>query len=285
MMNGQYLCGKAPRRMIKTLAGEPFALFDSSLLVFNAALALIALLATGCASSHRPLYHSNPLEESFTLPPFLAGPIAVLLTNANDYSAHVMIDLTTFSGSSRTINGSLLVRGPNLLFSPTLGDRSFIWDESQNRGYILSEALQGYAPIASTVQITNVAPLRGAEAQASDIINGRPCRRTEVAVSSNDGLTTKFIIWRETDPSRFPVRIKMVNGTNPLLMDFSDTRRESLVEKLFQPPDGFTRYTTAQSLREELEMRQETAGKKSRREDENGVQGIGHPDSPLQYPH
>jgi hypothetical protein len=270
--------------MIKIFGGSS-PLSRRRLSAVSAGLALIALLASSCASSHRPLYRSNPLEESFTLPPFLAGPIAVLLTNANDYSAHVTIDLTTFSGSSRTINGSLLTHGPDLLFSPTLGDRSFIWDESQNHGYILSEALQGYAPIASTLQITNVAPLRGAEAQASDTINGRPCRRSELAISSNDGLATKFIIWRERDSSRFPVRIKVVNGTNPLLMDFSNCRRESLAEKLFQPPDGFTRYATAQSLREELEMRQETAGKKSRREDENGVEGIGHMDAPMQYRH
>ncbi len=279
MMNGQHLCGEAgnrtgmmQRRNVRVSKRVWAYFFLSS----GAALVLMVLLASGCASSRHSHFRSDPVEESFTLPPFLAGPVAVLLTNANDFSGRMVVELPAVSGTSKTITGSLLAQGTRLMFAPAIGDRTFIWDETQSSGYILSEALQGFAAIASSVQITNVAAPAGAAASVLEMVNGRPCRRTEAMVSGNDGLTTRFIIWREVGANGFPVRIKSVDGMTRLIINFSDCRRQSFAQKLFLPPEGFTRYATVQTLRDELETRQEAAGKRLKREDDEGVSGIGH---------
>ena len=67
-------------------------------------------------------------------------------------------------GHTDVISGELMGQGGKLLFTPqATGSRgkhmreakiSFIWDVAEGRGYILSEALQGYAPISSRAKFT-----------------------------------------------------------------------------------------------------------------------------------
>jgi len=237
------------------------------------------MLSAGCAGPRHSSSRSNPLEESFVLPPFLTGPVAVLLTNAHDFSARMVVELPSFSSKKRTITGNLLAQGNHLLFAPSAGDRSFVWDAAQNSGYILSEALQGFAPIIASVQITNVMENVGLAGPVLESVNGRPCHRTEAVVSSSDGSKAKFRVWRAVDADGFPARIKSLDGITQLSMDFFDTRREVLAQKLFLPPDGFTKYASATTMRDELFMRQKSAGKKIKDE---GVSGLGHGEIPSQ---
>src|SRR5581483_1590479 len=246
----------------------------------TAALIVPALLGAGCAATSHS--NSNALEESFTLPPFLAGPVAVLLTNANNFSARMVVDLPPSSTKTRIISGNLLGQQSHLFFAPTVGDRSFIWDATQNSGYILSEALQGCAPIASAVQITHVAETAGVAGPVLESVNGRPCHRTQAVISSSDGSTARFIVWRPLEADRFPARIKSMNGSPQLTINFFDARRESLAQKLFLPPDGFTKYATAETIRDELQMRQKAVGKKVISADSEKIPGVGHGDVPSQ---
>ena len=58
-------------------------------------------------------------------------------------------------------------RGGKLVFAPgpsnaagkrsPAGGSAFIWDVTANRGYLLNDPLQAYAPISSNRQFTNVA--------------------------------------------------------------------------------------------------------------------------------
>ncbi len=244
-----------------------------------AGLTLMILLAVGCSGKRHSKSHANPVEETFTLPPFLTGPVSPLLTNANDFSARMVVELPSFSAKAQTITGNLLSQGSHLLFAPSVGDRSFVWDMTQHSGFILSEALQGYAPIASFVQITNVVNKPGINGPVLESVNGRPCHRTEVVVSSSDGSAARFLIWREVGANGFPVKIKSVEGVTQMTINFFDTRREILAQKLFLPPDGFTTYASAAGMRDELLMRQKSVGKKV---SDEGVSGLGHGEYPSQ---
>lgn len=241
-----------------------------------ASLAMMVILGASCSSSRHSNSLSHPLEESFTLPPFLTGSVAALLTNTNDFSARMVVDLPAFPAKTRTITGNLLGQGSQLLFAPTVGDRSFIWDVTHNNGYVISEALQGCAPIASSAQITNILEIAGAAGPILEAVNGQPCHRVEVVVSSSDGSTARFALWRTIGANGFPAKIKSINGPTQFVITISDVRREALAQRLFLPPDGFTMFASANGMRDELQMRQKAVGKKITDDEDQNISGVGH---------
>ena len=85
---------------------------------------------------------------------------------------------------------------------------SFTWNVAAQHGYLLSEALQGYAPISSRVQATNVLALPSRA--VSEVVEGHHCQSTEAEVESSDGSKTPFQVWRASDlkatPLALPVR-------------------------------------------------------------------------------
>jgi hypothetical protein len=198
-------------------------------------------------------------------PVFLTGPMAVLLTNSHDFSAHVTLDVGIASRSSGTVSGDLLVMGNRLFFAqaanPTLPKRlragaiSFIWDVPDNHGHMLSEALQGYAPISFSVHDTNL--VVSATSAAPQKVDSHPCSQETATVSSSDGTTALFHVWRALDLSGLPVRISGVNNTIPMVLNLSRFRLAEPPVDLFKPPDGFTKYDTAEAMMGELSMRQQ----------------------------
>ncbi len=197
-------------------------------------------------------------------PLFLNGQMAVLLTNTDGFSAHVVLS----SGKTELAAGELLCRGSRLLFAGTIGPVkekrsraggiSFIWDLAGNSGYLLSEPLQGYAPISSTVRVTNLVT-HAADAKAAQVrIEGHPCVEEEATVGSSDGSTAVYRVWRAADLKGLPVRIS--SGAEPAARTLNLTKIKLSVPAadLFQPPDGFTKYDSAEAMMNEQAIRQQT---------------------------
>jgi hypothetical protein len=182
----------------------------------------------------------------------MTGPAAVLLTNVNGYSARVTIELAGMSNNATPMTGQLLVRSSHMLFSPKTGDSTFIWDVKEESGYILSEALQGYAPLASGVHVTRMQTMSETAGASSDQVNGHPGHESEEAITCDDGSVTKFGVWRASDLGGFPVRIRTINSPMGYTLNFSNMRSEDLSLKLFQPPEGFTKYSSTDSMVGEL---------------------------------
>lgn len=226
-----------------------------------------ALLATGCA-------HSRNKDRIGLIPPpvplFLNGPMGVLLTNTTGFSCHVVMTTGSPPIARETVSGQLLCRGSQLLFAPDAhspagkrfkrGQFSFIWEVEAQRGYLLSEALQGYAPISSQVRATNVLAL--ASRSASEEVAGHRCQRTDVEVESNDGSKAPFQVWRASDLNAAPLRIATAAPGRPVMVKFSKIRLEALSSRLFVPPEGFTPHDSAETLMAEIAMRQENLKRK-----------------------
>ncbi|MGA2864567.1 MAG: hypothetical protein ABSF95_08765 [Verrucomicrobiota bacterium] len=227
----------------------------------------VALAGAGCA-------HSRNKDRIGLIPPpapaFLNGPMAVLLTNASGFSCHVVMSVGSPANPGERVAGELLGRGTQLLFVPDAnslaGKRfakrgfSFIWDAAGQRGYLLSEALQGYAPISSPVQATNV--VVRASRPAPERAGGHPCQQTEVEVASNNGTRALFRVWRAADLKGFPICIVTAAPGRPLAVNASKLRLEAPSSRLFLPPDGFTRYDSAETMMAEMAMRQENLRRK-----------------------
>src|ERR1700690_2014786 len=112
---------------------------------------ILAALFSGCARSEKAeLYPGFLGPVSTPQPPlFLVGPMAVLLTNFDGFTARAMLTPGIAGGAEETVSGQLLGRGSRLVFAPD-GKKSgrkhpltdgitFLWDVAQNSGCVLSE--------------------------------------------------------------------------------------------------------------------------------------------------
>jgi hypothetical protein len=242
---------------------------------FHAALlCLAAAVICGCASRHaEPVYHAGDENP----PDFLVGPVTGVLTNLNGFSAHVASTLSSPGEAPRTASGELLGREGRLVFQPTLplkgkrarteGGLFFIWDDTIHSGYVLSEALQGYAPIKSDTEPASRLDITKENIQED--VNGHPCHRCETVVVLNNGLKARLTLWQADDAGHFPVRIEAVEGSRHMTLDFSEIRLEYPARELFLPPDGFTPYASSVALMNELIVRDASFAQKHQFDENN----------------
>jgi hypothetical protein len=245
--------------MIKIL--HYFLRFGLSLL-FPAAL---LMFAAGCSRSS---YEER--EAAFTrvptpqVPAFLNGPIAVLLTNTPGFSAQVKMENPATPKKDQRGSGQLLGRGAELLFVPEAtqagekpsrgGGFSFIWNVASASGYVLCEPLQGYAPISSSVQVTNV--IWQPRPAATEKLAGRLCSVAVGVFQLNDGTSASFEVCRAPELQNLPLRIVALTNANALTLTLAKPRLEPVAPDQFSPPAGFTRYTSIEALADELAARQ-----------------------------
>ena len=197
---------------------------------FRPGFLLIATLAAGCARPPKLGDRAGGFE-AITAPlppPFLNGPMAALLTNAEGFRAKVVLASGTAPHSAPLAAGELMGRGSKLLFAPVVSkaarkkapaeDSAFIWDVVENRGWMLNDPMQGYAPITSRQSYTNLisgAILRNA---APERIAGHRCQETEVTVTASDGTASAFRVWRAEDLNGLPLRITGIANGAPITL-------------------------------------------------------------------
>ena len=195
-------------------------------------------------------------------PLFLTAPVGSLLTNVPGFTAHVV--LRRGADSIDTVAGQLLGAGGKLFFAPDQdepldkGSRppgfSFIWNAAENRGWLLSEALQGSAPVSSGLSVTNMAAEISPGAPRT--IAGHPCQLETDTFRLSNGSTSVLKVWRATDLHGFPVQISSAGESTPLTIVFSRVKLGAPSAGLFSPPEGFTKYPSAEAMVDELAARQ-----------------------------
>jgi hypothetical protein len=229
-------------------------------------LAALLALAAGCSHSGDPEKPEPGLTRVFTpqLPTFLSGSMAVLLTNATGFSSRLDGKSEMLTERQDPLTGQLFGRGSKLLFAPEpgqaadkharIGGFSFIWDTANHSGYVLCEALQAYAPVSFAVFVTNVTVQGPPSSPIS--FGGHPCQTAEATVQMSDGTSTAYTLLRANDLAGFPLQV--TSGTNaiPLTLSLSKVRLQVPPAELFAPPDGFTKYSSAEALVDELAARQ-----------------------------
>jgi hypothetical protein len=207
------------------------------------------------------------------LPPlFLNGPMALLLTNVDGFRAHVVLESGAPPQTAQLAAGELMGRGGKLLFAPAPGgaakqqarggDSAFIWDVIENRGYVLNDPLQGYSPVSSSRQFTNVVTVAAVDGSESERIDGHPCQRTEVKVMASDGTATVYRVWRARDLQGIPLRVTCPSNGVPVTFTLSRVRLEAVPNDLFVPPSGFTKYDSPEAMMAELFLRKHNLSRK-----------------------
>jgi hypothetical protein len=197
-------------------------------------------------------------------PIFLSGPMALLFTNVDGFSAHVVLERGTSARQEAV--GELMGQGGSLVFVPASSRAAekrspaagcaFIWDVPAHSGCILSGPMQAYAPISSGLQFTNFTTGATASPIAPEKIDGHLCQRSDAIVTASDGSATAFRLWRAADLNGLPLRVTCTSIGTPLTLTLSKARLETLPNDLFQPPNGFTRHSSTEALIGELTTRQ-----------------------------
>jgi hypothetical protein len=233
------------------------------------------ILVSGCSHSSDSELREPGFVGNFAAEPptFLSGPMGVLLTNGNGYSAHATVQNEALGGGPQGVtSGQLLCRGTKLLFAPASsepkkktrgGGFAFIWDVASGRGYVLSGALQAYAPVSTSVHATNVVR----ESQGSAVANA--------SVQMNDGTIQNF----QCSPGELagvPGRISATGGPLPLVVSLSAVRAEVPAEDVFTPPDDFSKYSSPEAMADELAARQRNLRRKAPMEFEPMQQPMRH---------
>jgi len=216
---------------------------------------------TGCVGRDKEEYLASPTGAFAPLPPiFFTGPAVLLLTNAASYSARV--SLSSDSPAQPRVSGQLLAQADRLLFAPdpvkeskktVRGDFSFIWNVTKGSGYVLSEALQGYAPVSISILPTNLSlgPISG----SLQTIEERVCQEQYAVIEMSDNSRAGLRFCRALDLN-LALSISTVSNTQPFMLALSKVRLESLSPELFVPPKGFTPYSSAEAMITELILRQ-----------------------------
>ncbi len=230
------------------------------------AASVAAAALVGCSTEPKVLYHAGDENP----PAFVAGPMAFVWTNVDGFSAKITGTVTGGDGIKHTVAGDFLGREGSVIFQPankvkgrrarSEGGTFFIWSETRQEGYVLSDPLQAYAPAATKAQPTNV--VLKTSTGAEEFVNSHRCRRQDVVVESSDGSKTQGTIWEAEDARHFPVRIVAGEGPGAMEIDLSNIRLELPQPQLFAPPDGFTKYGSPVALMNELITRQSVFAKK-----------------------
>jgi len=180
------------------------------------------------------------------LPRIFATPSLYLLTNNSGFVANVRSE-----GARGTSTGRIYGDGPRLFYTPAENQRdtkygpagrfSFIWDATKNSGVVLSEALQGYAPIS----------LMGA-GPATNLVVEPSGRGRTVTADFENGTRVQFEASgysREGVPER-------ITGTAPAFTaTFDKVVSEKPPPELFKVPEGFTAYRSPEAMVDELALR------------------------------
>jgi hypothetical protein len=225
------------------------------------------------------------------VPAFINGAMALLLTNVDGFRAHVVLEGPPSATRRDLIAGELMGRGGKLFFAPEPGapgdkrskaeDSSYIWNVQENRGFLLSGPLQGYAPISSHLQFTIVVVSGGGNTAAPEKVAGYLCERSDVKVAASDGEETALRVWRARDLKGMPVRITCTLNGTPLTLSLSKIRLQLPPNDLFVPPADFTKYASAELMMNELLTRQQNQKRKRGWEpppsDEVGFRGANTP--------
>ena len=226
-------------------------------------LLVLGFLLTGCAGgprSHEPAKGAagTPTPDP---PAFLTGAAALVLAQPDGFSAHAILTTGALSSAGPATSGELQARAGKLTFTPAPGHAksarggfSFIWDVAQGRGYVLSEALQGCAPVTAKATPTNFVSLAGST--TTELIDAHPCQQEQVTVAMSDGSSRTFHVWRATDLKQLALRISSVSNSAPFTLSLSKVRLVAPPAELFAPPDSFTKYASADAMLTELIMRQ-----------------------------
>ena len=89
----------------------------------------------------------------------------------------------------------------------------------------------------------------------NETIDGHPCEKNKVVISSDNGQKHEATVWNATDLRKFPVQIQMTQQDSQVFMHYTNVKLAQPDHKLFEPPAGFTKYPSVEKMMQESMMK------------------------------
>ena len=163
----------------------------------------------------------------------------------------------------------------------SVGTRDFgvVWDSKAKNGFVFSDALQGYAPVLQAVACTNL--FTQTMAGENEPIDGHPVSKANVTEMASDGQTMTVQSFRARDLGDLPLKVdSLTGGPVSFVLALSKIHAARLVEELFLPPDGFTKYESETAMLNELaDRQQDMSDQRHERAGEAGGGDEGQPEA------
>jgi len=84
-------------------------------------------------------------------------------------------------------------------------------------------------------------------AVGDEIIDGHPCRKKRLSISSKDGKQEGFV-WQATDLKDFPIKIEMSAADGATVTTYTGLKFEKPDVKLFEPPPAYEKYDSVEKM-------------------------------------
>ena len=93
-----------------------------------------------------------------------------------------------------------------------------------------------------------------------ETVEGHPCVKNKVIITDKDGSKHESTVWNATDMKNFPLKIQTTEQGNNVTMLFKNVSVAKPAASLFEPPSGYTKYDSIQSMMMQQMMKQMGGG-------------------------
>jgi hypothetical protein len=132
--------------------------------------------------------------------------------------------------------------------------------------YIIYPNLQAYAEnVLTDEQAANMLDTTSKLEKTSmgkETIDGHACEKNKVTVTPEKGEKQDVMVWNATDMKNFPIQMEMSANGNDIVMKYTNVKLDKPDAKLFEPPAGFTKYDSVQTLGQTEAMKRAGVGPK-----------------------
>ncbi|HLX96967.1 MAG TPA: hypothetical protein VKU37_14600 [Verrucomicrobiae bacterium] len=132
-----------------------------------------------------------------------------------------------------------------------------------NVAYLIYPGAQAYAqsrlPVANPTNPPANFKVKTTEL-GRDTVDGHPCVKNKVIVTSPEGTAQEFTVWNATDLKQFPVKIVETEDGRPVTMLFKNINLSKPAAGLFEPPPNYSGYRAVPVMMEAIVVKHSGGG-------------------------
>jgi hypothetical protein len=117
--------------------------------------------------------------------------------------------------------------------------------------YLVYPGLQSYV-LNNLSETESVATNNDNKVETTELgketVDGHPCVKNKAVITDKDGSKQESTVWNATDLKNFPVKIQTIEQGNNVTMLFKNISVAKPAASLFEPPSGYTKYDSVQSM-------------------------------------
>lgn len=214
--------------------------------------------------------------------PFVSNSVLKLFGDHKAFTANLEIKAEGPSNPNMTMPGKLAFDSGKSRFEMDLGKSSMVPAEAvaqmkamgmdqmvaisrpdKKAQILVYPGLKAYAemPMAETdaaksdkdikMEITEI---------GKETLEGHDCVKNKAVITDEEGKKHEAMVWNAADLKKFPVKIQQQDQGKNVTMLFKDVKFEKPDQALFDPPAGFTKYDSMQTMMQQEMMKRMGGG-------------------------